>query len=91
MKTKGDRLFETFCLARGIQLAQIPEGRKKSPDFLARIGAREFIVEVKTLEPNEAEAAVIACRARGEIMAGSWRVEVRPASDFGERFGVDSI
>ena len=97
MKTKGDQLFETFCLARGIQLAQIPEGKRKSPDFLARIDASDFIVEVKTLEPNKEEAEVIARRARGEIVAGGGtpgerlRREIREANRQFKAYGCAEL
>ena len=101
MITLGDRQFEDFCARHGARCARVSESTERRPDYSVHFGAYHVIAEVKTLEPNEEEAAVNARRARGEIVAGGGkpgerlRREIRSANgqlrSLSSRIGVPTL
>ena len=57
--TKSESLFEDFCLRKGIIFQRINEGTSKSPDYLVSVFDTQLIVEVKQIEPNTEEKAIL--------------------------------
>ncbi len=68
MKRYGDELWESFCSANGVRCEPIGETSEPRPDYIACRAERDFLVEVKTLKPNDEERSINARRKAGEVV-----------------------
>lgn len=52
-------LFEQFCQQEGIPFERIRESNERRPDYVLSLGKIKLIAEVKAIEPNAEEKAII--------------------------------
>lgn len=75
--TVSERLFERFCVRRGISFTRLVEGATKTPDYEIVADGLSIAVEVKQLEPNAEDLAILA-EAAEKKRAGYWIDMSRP-------------
>lgn len=61
----SQRYFERFCQRRGIAFKRLPEGRAKTPDYEIYVDGAVIAAEVKQIQPNDADKAIL-----GDVAAG---------------------
>ena len=66
VRTKSESLFEKICTNRDVLWERVPEADERTPDYEIKIGESAVTVEVKQLDPNELDLAMIARRERGD-------------------------
>ena len=79
-RTFSETAFEMFCESAGLVLSRIPEGTKKTPDYLLTLGRREIVVEIKQTEKNKEEEEsdrVLAATGVGLVTGGTPGAKVR--------------
>jgi hypothetical protein len=75
--TRSEVLFERFCRERGIEFKRLPLAETRTPDYEITAGAVRAVVEVKQVEPNPKEQALLSeLRRRGK--ASHWVNMWRP-------------
>jgi hypothetical protein len=65
MRTKSERLFESFCEVHGLTCHRVSTTIKPRPDYELEIGTHRLLVEVKQFDPNKEEQAFMAFLANG--------------------------
>jgi len=57
--TESERLFEEFCRNANLRLDRVAEGETKSPDYCMYLASTKVAVEVKQIEANQEERALL--------------------------------
>lgn len=65
MRTKSERLFESFCEVHGLACHRVSTTIKPRPDYELEIGTHPLLVEIKQFDPNKEERAFMAALAIG--------------------------
>ncbi len=70
--TKSESLFAELCSQHEVTCNKLPElYRRKQPDFEIVLGNQRVVVEVKQIEPNEADLAHAEARRQEKIVVQS--------------------
>lgn len=59
VSTKSELLFQELCTKKAIKCYRIPEGLARQADFRIILGGQQIIVEVKQIEPNDADRDIL--------------------------------
>jgi hypothetical protein len=74
--THSEVLFERFCRERGVEFRRLPEAATRTPDYEISVGPGRAVVEVKQVEPNQREQALLSAmlrRGKGSHWVNMWR------------------
>lgn len=66
--TSSEDLFEKFCKENNIVCSKIEESTTKTPDYKIEIDGVTVIAEIKQIDPNKEEQALIRKLENGEII-----------------------
>jgi hypothetical protein len=85
MLTISEQLLERFCDVKGIRWERIPESTRRLADYKIWLGATLVIVEVKQLDLNKEDKALIRAAQSGDEIPSGFRttgnIRVRNAID----------
>ena len=85
MLTISEQLLERFCDVKGIRWERIPESTRRLADYKIWLGATLVIVEVKQLDLNKEDKALIRAAQSGDEIPTGFRttgnIRVRNAID----------